>query len=260
MNREPNNSANSSLSEAKDVCNFVCSIPYSIIMCIFCPTFYTTSVQRYNVELLLYEIKMANEQLLIVMNDIESQIKPLKNELKIITESFRKKSYKKMGKFKSIETFIANLDVNELRDFNDIRRTESKINNLEMNLAIYCKVNEELIDHENNLEAVLTDVSLSDSLAKREYKDLFKFIDGLEIGELIKQTKDELVSLKREMGKKAPFTKDKDYLDSAKRVMSGMTDEQPSITNTFLVSSSTEELDEDQTHTLASKSLRVAVL
>jgi hypothetical protein len=259
MNREAEDNGNSTFADAKDTCDLVCRVPYNILQCIFCPSFCTASIQRYNVELLLQEIKLANEQLLTVMNGIESQIKPLKHELKSKIDSFRMRSNRKIGKFMTIEELIEHLDVNELRDFNDIRRCESKIISLETNLTIYCQVNEELVEHENNLESVLTDVSLSDSLAKKEYKDLFKFIDGLEIGELIKQTKDDLVSLKRVMNKKASFTKDKDYLDSTKNVIAGSRPDQPSITNTFLFSPK-QESDEVQTRTLTSKSLRVAVL
>jgi len=259
MNRDTNPKVESSFTEAKEICDLVCQVPLSILQCICCPSFYTATIQKYNVELLLGEIKLANEQLMGVMKDIEYQIKPLKHELKCKTDSFRMKSSRKIGRYDTIELLVAALDVNELRDFNDIRRCESKINSLELNLSIYCKVNEELVVHENNLESVLTDVVLHDSLSKKQYKDLFKFIDGLEIGELVKRTKDGLISIKRTINKKPGFTRDKDYLDSTKNVIAGAETQLPSVTSTFLFSS-IRELDEIQTHTSKSKLQRVAVL
>lgn len=259
MNRDTNPKVESPLTDAKDACDLVCQVPCNILQCIFCPSYVTASVQKYNVELLLQEIKLANEQLMGVMNGIEFQIKPLKHELKCKTDSFRMKCSRKIGRYDTVELFTAALDVNELRDFNDIRRCESKINSLEINLSIYCKVNEELVIHENNLESVLTDVVLHDSLSKKEYKDLFKFINELEISELVKQTKDGLISIKRTINKKPGFTRDKDYLDSAKNVIAGIESSPSTITNTFLFSAK-QESDETQTHKIKSERPRVAVL
>ena len=259
MNRDTNPKVESSLTDAKDACDLACHVPCNMLQCIFCPSYVTASIQRYNVELLLQEIKLANEQLMGIMNGIEFQIKPLKHELKCKTDSFRMKCSRKIGRYDTIELFVASLDVNELRDFNEIRRCESKINSLEVNLSIYCKVNEELVVHENNLESVLTEVVLHDSLSKREYKDLFKFIDGLEIGELVKRTKDGLISIKRTINTKPGFTRDKDILDSTKNVVAGIESSPSTIANTFLFSAK-QESDETQTHKTKSKLPRVAVL
>jgi hypothetical protein len=247
----------SPITEVKNTVSLLCSAPYAILQCICCPSFYTAEIQKYNVELLLNEIKLANEQLMMAMKGIESNIIPLKKELKAKTDSFIFKYNRKIGRFNTIEEFVNELSISELRDFNDIRRCESRINSLDVNLCIYFKVNEELVIHENKLESVLTDVLLHDNLSKKEYKDLFKFIDGLEIGELIKQTREGLVSLKQTINKKPKFTKDKEYLDSAKNVIAEITNEPDSVVNSFLIRS---ELAEDRPHTSKLKPQRVAVL
>lgn len=201
--------------------------------CLFNQSNFTADVQYLNIKLLLKEIKDANRQLLTKMYEKEGNITPMRSKLDKRVEQFTQLVEHKMI-YSDINSFRESLNVSELKRYNDIMRLESELDSVELTLATYKEVSAKLAIHICNLNRAKHDVKEFRTLSNQEYKALFRFVNDLDIRDLIKKTQDGLISMKTIMNKKPMFSKDLEYLDATKKVFAGKSYKACNTNNKFL--------------------------